>query len=151
MAMSFTASVSRLARLTATVAAALVLPLSAGATQAAAAAVPEQGLPVGVFRLGDSQPCPQGMFCLYRDYDNQGPAYGIAAGRFVDLRELPMEGGANGSTAANHVSSWVNNTDHVAFLIDEEGRQARQLYPNQRLQEPQATNDTVDVVRWTLW
>lgn len=61
-------------------------------------------LPPGVVKLDDAEGCPPGTLCLYRDYNRQGPAYGIGAGYKVDLKALPM----GDDTAANNVSSWVN-------------------------------------------
>ncbi|MFE1315795.1 peptidase inhibitor family I36 protein [Streptomyces sp. NPDC058755] len=127
-------------------AAALLLPLSAAPANAAAA--PAAALPPGVIHLEDSEPCPPATLCLYRDYGRQGPAYGIGAGYYVDLRRLPMPGGVGGPSAADNVSSWVNNTGYAALLIDEEDQQDRPLFPGQYLEEPPPTNDTVDVVRW---
>lgn len=126
-----------------------VTPGAAPAHAAAPTAVPaaRADLPPGVVRLNDGEDCPPGTLCLYRDYRNQGPAYGIAEGYFVDLRRLPMDD----SSAANNVSSWVNNTGLPALLIDEDnGGRARPLAPGQSLQEPSETNDTVDVVAWLL-
>ncbi|GAB2783194.1 peptidase inhibitor family I36 protein [Streptomyces daliensis] len=140
---------TRLARTTvraAAAVAAVVLPLGAGVAHAAQAAGPEGALPPGVVKLNDGEPCPSATLCLYRDYGNQGPAYGIGAGYNVDLKQLPMEGG-NGSSAANNVSSWVNNTGSVGLLIDEDGP-TRPLFPSQQLQEPPQFNDTVDLVAW---
>ncbi|MGW0733118.1 peptidase inhibitor family I36 protein [Streptomyces sp. NPDC002851] len=134
---------TRLARLTAMAAAAVaaaMLPLSAGTAHAAA-------LPPGVIQLHDGEPCPPATLCLYRDYGNQGPAYGIGAGYDVNLNDLPM-GGGNGYTAANNVSSWVNNTESPALLIDDDGQTVRPLHPHQWLQEPPPYNDSVDLVVW---
>ncbi|MES9504937.1 peptidase inhibitor family I36 protein [Streptomyces sp. NPDC000609] len=132
-----------LARVAASAAAALTIVLVPGTANAAVAP-----LPPGVIKLQDSEPCPPATLCLYRDYNNRGPAYGIGAGYHVDLRDLPMSGGVHGPTAANEVSSWVNNTRDIAVLIDIDTETARPLYPFQSLQEPPRTNDTVDVVRW---
>ncbi|GAA2415049.1 hypothetical protein GCM10010433_12570 [Streptomyces pulveraceus] len=134
--------VGGLARVAASAAAALTIVLVPGTANAAAP------LPPGVIKLQDGEPCPPATLCLYRDYNNRGPAYGIGAGYHVDLRDLPMSGGVHGPTAANEVSSWVNNTLDVAVLIDIDTETARPLYPLQSLQEPPRTNDTVDVVRW---
>ncbi|MET9658930.1 peptidase inhibitor family I36 protein [Streptomyces sp. NPDC006510] len=138
---------NRLARVAAaaaaTAAAAIVLlPGTATANSAAG------HLPPGVVQLLDGEPCPPATLCLYRDYGNQGPAYGIGAGYHVDLRDLPMSGGVNGPTAANEASSWVNNTDHLALLVDMDKAAIRLLFPHQFLQEPPQTNDTVDMVHW---
>ena len=65
-------------------------------------------LPPGVVKLGDGENCPPGTFCLYRDYQRKGPAYGIGAGYDVDLSKLNM---------SKTVSSWVNNTQSNALLI----------------------------------
>ncbi|MFF9569118.1 peptidase inhibitor family I36 protein [Streptomyces sp. NPDC014685] len=123
-----------------------LLPLGAGVAHAA----PGSGiaLPPGVVALNDGEPCPPATLCLYRDYNNRGPAYGIGAGYDVDLRDLPMQGGVHGPTAANEVSSWVNNTHDLATLADLEGHQLRPLFPGQSLQEPATENDTVDFVHW---
>jgi hypothetical protein len=120
--------------------AALLLPLAGPAHAAEARAA----LPPGVIQLQDSEPCPPATLCLYRDYNFQGPAYGIGAGYEVDLRNLPMPGG----TAENNVSSWVNNTSSLVVLIDVDSEQARPLEPGHRLQEPPQYNDTVDIVSW---
>ncbi|MGW7514844.1 peptidase inhibitor family I36 protein [Streptomyces sp. NPDC054796] len=142
---------ARLVRTTVMAAAAVVaavLPVSAGVAHAAEpeAAAPQAALPPGVVQLGDSEPCPPATLCLYRDYGNKGPAYGIGAGYNVDLKQLPMAGGSS-STAANNVSSWVNNTGAVGILVDEDGP-TRPLFPSQQLQEPPQFNDTVDLVAW---
>ncbi|WP_141578550.1 peptidase inhibitor family I36 protein [Actinomadura sp. WMMA1423] len=101
-------------------------------------------LPPGVVQLNDGEDCPPVTLCLYRDYGRQGPAYGIGAGYKVDLKQLPMGDG----TAANNVSSWVNHARTVAVLIDADEGRARPLFPGQPLEEPEATNDTVDLVDW---
>ncbi|WP_078849362.1 peptidase inhibitor family I36 protein [Streptomyces sp. NRRL F-5126] len=132
----------------AAIVAAVALPACAGVANAAAPAAAEAFLPPGVVKLQSGEPCPQGTLCLYRDYGYQGPAYGIGAGYPVDLRALPMDGGVNGHSAANEVSSWVNNTGTPALLVDVDTDHVRPLFPGHRLQEPQATNDTVDVVSW---
>lgn len=141
----------RLARGTAVAAAAVataVLPLGAGAAHATTAPVPGAALPPGVVQLNDGDPCPPATLCLYRDYGHRGPAYGIGAGYQVDLSMLPMSGGVHGSTAANEVSSWVNNTGSDAMLFTLGSRQVRPLFPGQSLQETPATNDTVDFIAW---
>ena len=112
--------------------------------------VTESTLPAGVVRLGDGEQCPAKTLCLYRDYGRSGPAYGVGAGHTVDLTRLPIAGGAAGRpNAANNISSWVNNTDHKAKLInvDTPGL-IRTLKPGRSLEEPAATNDTVDTVDW---
>ncbi|MEU9318030.1 peptidase inhibitor family I36 protein [Streptomyces sp. NPDC048295] len=136
----------RLARVAATAAAAAAIALLPGTGTADAADASH--LPPGVIKLQDGEPCPPATLCLYRDYNNRGPAYGVGAGYDVDLRALPMSGGANGPTAANEVSSWVNNTSHVTILIDRDKEQFRPLFPHESLQEPRATNDTVDFIAW---
>ncbi|MFD7868611.1 peptidase inhibitor family I36 protein [Streptomyces sp. NPDC059783] len=143
---------ARLVRVTALVASAVggaVLSLGATTAQAATpgstpASAVRAALPPGVVPLNDSEPCPSATLCLYRDYGNRGPAYGIGAGYNVNLRDLPMAGGG---TAADNVSSWVNNTDSVALLLDENGP-ARPVFPGQHLQEPPELNDSVDLVVW---
>ncbi|MGW1427193.1 peptidase inhibitor family I36 protein [Streptomyces sp. NPDC002431] len=137
----------RLARAAASAIAAVAVALLPGSASANAAAT---YLPPGVVELQDSEPCPPATLCLYRDNSNRGPAYGIGAGHPVDLHELPMSGGAHGSSAANEVSSWVNHTDHLALLIDTDSTTLRPLFPHQPLQEPPQTNDTVDIVGWAL-
>ncbi|SNR95854.1 peptidase inhibitor family I36 protein [Actinomadura mexicana] len=101
-------------------------------------------LPPGVVQLDDAEGCPPATLCLYQHYKRQGPAYGIGAGYKVALKALPMGNG----TAANNVSSWVNNTHSLAVLIDEDNGKARPLYPGQPLEEPTSDNDTVDLVDW---
>ncbi|GAA4311940.1 hypothetical protein BJY14_003124 [Actinomadura luteofluorescens] len=51
-------------------------------------------------------------------------------------------------TAADNVSSWVNNTHSMAVLIDANEGKARPLYAGQSLEEPPSDNDTVDLVDW---
>ncbi|WP_149181788.1 peptidase inhibitor family I36 protein [Streptomyces sp. TRM49041] len=140
---------ARLAGLAAAVLAAAALPLGAGAPSAVAAPADAEAapLPPGVVKLNDGEPCPIGTLCLYRDYNFSGPAYGIGAGYEVDLRHLPMAG-APGGSAADNVSSWVDYTGSPAFLRDDDTGLTRSLFPNQRLQEPSALNDTVDRVFW---
>jgi hypothetical protein len=101
-------------------------------------------LPPGVSQLQDSQVCPMASLCLYRDYNRQGPAYAVGAGYSVTLRDLPM----GNQTAANNVSSWVNNTGSMAVLVDEGAAQARSLDARQSLEESPASNDTVDLIQW---
>ncbi|MEV0668295.1 peptidase inhibitor family I36 protein [Actinomadura luteofluorescens] len=101
-------------------------------------------LPPGVIKLNDAEGCPPVTLCLYQHYKRQGPAYGIGAGYRVDLNDLPMGNG----TAADNVSSWVNNTHSVAVLIDANEGKARPLYPGRPLEEPPSDNDTVDLVDW---
>ncbi|MEV7964873.1 peptidase inhibitor family I36 protein [Sphaerisporangium sp. NPDC088356] len=112
--------------------------------------VADSGLPSGVVKLTDSEQCPTKTLCLYRDYGRSGPAYGVGAGHPVDLNKLPVAGGVAGRpSAANNVSSWVNNTDHKAKLIniDPPGL-TRTLKAGRSLEEPAATNDTVDKIEW---
>ncbi|TMR92373.1 peptidase inhibitor family I36 protein [Nonomuraea basaltis] len=113
-----------------------------------AAAAPAHALPPGVIQLGPSEPCPPATLCLYRDYGRSGPAYGIGAGYSVDLNDLPMPGGLGDSSAANNISSWVNNAQGLAVLIDRKSGQARPLFPGQPIEEPPPYNDTVDEVDW---
>ncbi|TDD23107.1 peptidase inhibitor family I36 protein [Nonomuraea diastatica] len=113
-----------------------------------AAAAPARVLPPGVIHLGPVEPCPPATLCLYRDYGRNGPAYGIGAGYDVDLRALPMPGGVGGPSAADNASSWVNATGSVALLIDRDGGLPRPLFPGRSLEEPPASNDSVDVVAW---
>ncbi|MFI0372240.1 peptidase inhibitor family I36 protein [Actinomadura sp. 1N219] len=135
---------ARRSRLTLTVVALAALATTATPAASAAAAPARLDLPPGVIKLNDSERCPMATLCLYQHYNRRGPAYGIGAGYQVDLRELPM----NGGTAANNVSSWVNNTDTLAVLIDEDTGTARPLFPRQQLEEPPPYNDTVDQVDW---
>lgn len=141
--------IARTAGALATAVAALALPFGTGAAHAAAptASRADWALPPGVIKLQDGEPCPPATLCLYRDYGNAGPAYGIGAGFNVDLRNLPMLG-SGGPTAANNVSSWVNHTASSAVLVDIESQQLRPLSPGQELQEPPLSNDTVDAVGW---
>ncbi|GGU07645.1 peptidase inhibitor family I36 protein [Actinomadura citrea] len=101
-------------------------------------------LPPGVVQLDDGEGCPPATLCLYQHYNRQGPAYGIGAGYKVDLNALPM----GDRTAADNVSSWVNNTHSLAVLIDADKDEDRPLYPGQPLEEPPSDNDTVDLVDW---
>ncbi|MGW2307736.1 peptidase inhibitor family I36 protein [Actinomadura luteofluorescens] len=101
-------------------------------------------LPPGVVKLNDAEGCPPATLCLYQHYNRRGPAYGIGAGYRVDLTDLPMGDG----TAADNVSSWVNNTHSMAVLIDANEGKARPLYAGQPLEEPPSDNDTVDLVDW---
>ncbi|MES9539201.1 peptidase inhibitor family I36 protein [Actinomadura sp. NPDC000600] len=117
---------------------------SAVSTAAQAAAPAQADLPPGVVQLNDGEACPLATLCLYRDYNRQGPAYGIGAGYRVALMDLPM----GDDTAANNVSSWINNTHDVAILIDAEEGKARPLPPGHPLEEPESDNDTVDLVAW---
>lgn len=127
---------------------AALVPFS-GVANASASTVHVRALPPGVIQLNDSQTCPPNLLCLYRDYGYQGPAYGIVPGAPVDLRDVPMQGGVNGGgTAANEVSSWVNSTFGNATLINIGNGQIRALVRHERMQEPSATNDTVDFVEW---
>ncbi|MFE6663287.1 peptidase inhibitor family I36 protein [Streptomyces sp. NPDC057697] len=134
-----------LARVAASAAAALTIALLPGIARADVAA---EHLPPGVVKLQDNEACPPATLCLYRDYNNRGPAYGVGAGYDVNLHELPMSGGVHGSSAADEVSSWVNNTSHLAILIDRDKDEFRPLYPHSSLQEPPQTNDTVDFIAW---
>ncbi|WP_018654503.1 peptidase inhibitor family I36 protein [Actinomadura flavalba] len=130
---------TRSAILTATAATALLAP----ATPATATA--PGVLPPGITALPDSAPCPANRLCLYRDYGRRGPAYAIPAGRWTNLSNLPMATG-NG-TAADNVSSWHNTTRATAVLANapDDGR----LLPRgTALEEPAASNDTVDHVLW---
>ncbi|HEX5496677.1 MAG TPA: peptidase inhibitor family I36 protein [Mycobacteriales bacterium] len=135
----------------ATVVATLFAPVGATAAHAdTASAAPSvrAELPPGVIRLNDGERCPSGTLCLYRDYGHRGPAYGIGAGYPVNLYDLPMPGGAGSASAGNTVSSWVNNTESFAILVDIDTDAVRPLLPGQRLEEPPFLNDTVDEVRW---
>jgi hypothetical protein len=153
MSSTFTRKRRRFPRTAAAAAAGLavaLLPLGAASTHAATPAEEtRQLLPPGVIKLNDSEPCPPATLCLYRDYGFSGPAYGIGAGYTVHLEALPMEGGVHGPTAANEVSSWVNNTGSVAVLVDTDDEVTRPLFPGQRLQEPPPFNDTVNLVSWS--
>jgi hypothetical protein len=114
------------------------------------APVTDAPLPPGVVKLGDGEQCPPKTLCLYRDYGRGGPAYGIGAGYPVDLTKLPIVGGVAGRpSAANNISSWVNNTASKAKLInvDTPGL-IRTLKAGRALEEPTVTNDTVDTVDW---
>ncbi|SFY10687.1 peptidase inhibitor family I36 protein [Streptomyces atratus] len=135
-----------LARAAATAAAAVAIALLPGTATTAKADASH--LPPGVIKLQDSEPCPSATLCLYRDYNNRGPAYGVGAGYDVNLYDLPMSGGVNGPSAADEASSWVNNASHLAILIDRDNDQFRPLFPHQSLQEPPATNDSVDFIAW---
>lgn len=146
--------------------AAALLPLGGGAAQAASAGQAAQvapaapaapaaqagarELPEGVVILADG-PCPMGMLCLYRDIRRGFPAYAIRGGYDVDLRRLPMKG-FKSDTAADNVSSWVNNTGTRAGLVDDDARSVRKLNPHSALEEtvrgPNVTNDTVDRITW---
>lgn len=100
-------------------------------------------LPPGVVQiLPEGAPCPPGTLGLYRDYNCQGPGYGIGAGFNVDLSLLPLPGG--GSMSKN-VSSWVNLTASDAKLI---GKDVRILKAGAKLEEPADHNDTVERVEW---
>lgn len=146
--------------------AAALLPLGGGAAQAApagraaapaapattAAPADARELPEGVVTLADG-PCPADMLCLYRDIHRGFPAYAIREGHDVDLRRLPMKGFMS-DTAEDNVSSWVNNTGTQVRLVDDEARSVRKLDPHgaleERVRKPDATNDTVDRIRWRL-
>jgi Peptidase inhibitor family I36 len=128
-----------------TTAAALLLA-STGST--AAAAQQASSLPPRVVQLAENASCPFNSLCLYRDYGFNGPGYSIPAGYPTDLNNVPMPGGVGGSsTAANNVSSWINNTGYYVLLIDYEGEE-RTLYPGDSFEEPPETNDSVDAVDW---
>lgn len=122
----------------------LAVPANLGVANADAAVQTRNNLPPGVVQLNDGEACPQGTLCLYQHYGRRGPAYGIGAGYTVHLKDLPMGNG----TAANNVSSWVNNTASLAELVDTDNDNTRPLFPGQSLEEPSSTNDTVDVVCW---
>ncbi|WP_019629788.1 peptidase inhibitor family I36 protein [Actinomadura atramentaria] len=125
---------------TATAAGALAL----GALPAAASASPARPLPHGVVRLADSRPCPRAVLCLYRDYGRSGPAYAVRPGYPVELSRLPM----SGRTAANNVSSWVNNTRWRVVLVDTDRHTAHVVGPRSGYEEPWSNNDTEDLVLW---
>ncbi|MEU3777188.1 hypothetical protein AB0F11_29095 [Streptomyces sp. NPDC032472] len=100
-------------------------------------------LPPGVVQiLPEGASCPPKTLGLYRDYNCQGPGYGIGAGFNVDLSQLPLPGG--GSMSKN-VSSWVNLTDSDVKLI---GKGERILKAGEKLEEPAGYNDTVERVAW---
>ncbi|MEU7745722.1 peptidase inhibitor family I36 protein [Nonomuraea sp. NPDC049158] len=123
--------------------AALLIPWSAPST-AHAATTTAAALPPGVIQLADGEPCPPATLCLYQHYGRRGPAYGVGAGYPVDLHWLPM----GDQSAANNVSSWVNNTESDAVLIDLDNDNRRVLQAGRPLEEPSATNDTVDLIEW---
>lgn len=125
--------------------AAALTPTVAQAASPQGAFVQAQSLPPGVVRLNDGETCPSAMLCLYRHYGRTGTAYGILPGHNVDLSDLPMD---DGTTAADNISSWVNNTDSTALLIAINSSSTRQLSAHQSLEEPDSTNDTVDDVAW---
>jgi hypothetical protein len=112
--------------------------------------VTDTPLPPGVVKLADGEQCPMKTLCLYRDYGRTGPAYGIGAGYPVDLSKLPITGGVAGRpSAANNVSSWVNNTAAKAKLINTElPKHTRTLRAGRSLEEVAVNNDTVDTVEW---
>lgn len=123
---------------------AAALFLAAGTASTALASAP----PSGAVRLADSASCPFNSLCLYRDYAFEGPGYSIPAGYPTDLHYVPMPGGVGGSSsAANNVSSWINNTGYTVRLIDYEGVD-RVLYPGSSLEESPETNDSVDAIDW---
>jgi hypothetical protein len=103
-------------------------------------------LPAGVIKLSDGETCPTATLCLYRDYGRSGPAYGIGAGYTVDLSELPM----GVRTAANNISSWANQTQHTAVLVDHDDSRTRPLTSGQSMEEPMGNNDSVDEISWQL-
>jgi hypothetical protein len=57
--------------------------------------------------------------------------------------------GGRSDTAADNVSSWVNDTSYAAELLDLTAS-PRALFPGQNLEEPPSRNDTVDFVHWLL-
>lgn len=138
---------ARTAAALAVAATAVVLPWTI--TTAHAAVTPQAAAPPGVVKLADSEACPPATLCLYRDYRRRGPAYGIGAGYIINLSKLPLAGGQGGNnTAADNISSWVNNTASAARLTDTETGVTRTLNAGGSLEEPSANNDTVDVVSW---
>ncbi|WP_329425059.1 peptidase inhibitor family I36 protein [Streptosporangium sp. NBC_01495] len=134
-----------------TAAATLILASGAGSAAAASAPAAERrapALPPRVVQLDDSAECPFNSLCLYRDYDFSGPGYSIPAGYPTDLNDVPMPGGVGGSsTAANNVSSWINNTGYYVQLVDYAGAE-RSLPPYHSLEESFETNDSVDAIYW---
>ncbi|MFD7629377.1 hypothetical protein ACFV7Q_25690 [Streptomyces sp. NPDC059851] len=101
-------------------------------------------LPPGVVEIQpEGAPCPPKTLGLYRDYNCQGPGYGIGAGYPVDLSMLPLP---NGGSMSKNVSSWVNLTDSNARLIGAGG--PRTLKAGEKLEEPAHFNDTVTAVEW---
>ncbi|WP_326637228.1 peptidase inhibitor family I36 protein [Streptosporangium sp. NBC_01755] len=124
------------------------LLLASGTGVGTAAAQQSSTLPPRVIQLEENASCPFNSLCLYRDYGFNGPGYSIPAGYPTDLNNVPMPGGVGGtSTAANNVSSWINNTGYYVQLIDYEGAE-RTLYPGYSLEEPPDTNDSVDAIDW---
>ncbi|MFF3438923.1 peptidase inhibitor family I36 protein [Streptosporangium sp. NPDC002721] len=132
-------------------AATLILVSGSGSGSAAASSAPaaEPRLPAPpprVVQLDDNVECAFNSLCLYRDYGFSGPGYSVPAGYPTDLSEVPMPGTPT-STAANNVSSWINNTGYSVRLIDHSGTD-RILPPYHSLEESLETNDTVDAVDW---
>ncbi|MFG2908638.1 hypothetical protein ACGF13_26665 [Kitasatospora sp. NPDC048286] len=103
-------------------------------------------LPPGVVKLTDGETAPPKTLAIYRDSNRKGPAYGIGAGFAVNLSDLPMDGHNGTKSASKNISSWVNNTDSDAVLIDDTGK--RTLQANSTLEESSATNDSVTRVEW---
>ena len=124
--------------------AALIIPWNVPSAAHAATATTVAALPPGVIPLNDGEFCPPSTLCLYQHYGRRGLAYGIGAGCRVDLHWLPMGDGA----AANNVSSWVNNTESDAWLVDSDNDVRRILPAGQSLEEPAERNDTVDQIEW---
>ncbi|MGJ6960799.1 peptidase inhibitor family I36 protein [Streptosporangium sp. G11] len=131
----------------------VTLLLTSGSGSAAAASAPAAerrapALPPRVVQLEANVECPFNSLCLYRDYGFSGPGYSIPAGYPTDLEDVPMPGGVGGSsTAANNVSSWLNNTGYYVQLIDYAGSD-RTLPPYHSLEESLETNDSVDAIDW---
>ncbi|MBG0822921.1 peptidase inhibitor family I36 protein [Planomonospora sp. ID91781] len=132
----------RTAAVLAAAAATALLPFTAPALADQSA----DALPAGVVKLSDGETCPTATLCLYRDYGRSGPAYGIGAGYTVDLSELPM----GVRTAADNISSWVNQTQHTAVLVDRDNSRTRPLASSQSMEEPMGSNDSVDEISWQL-
>lgn len=123
-----------------TATAALLLPLAT----AHASAAPARALPDGVVQLGDGQACPSALLCMYRDYNYQGPAYGVSICHDINLYDLPMSGG-NGTSAAKNISSWMNNNSRDAILWKGDDI-VWGVHAGQGFNEHPETNDTVDRV-----
>lgn len=132
-------------------AATLLLVSGSGSAAASAAPAAERRAPAPpsrVVQLEADVECTPNSLCLYRDYGFNGPGYSIPAGYWTDLNDVPMPGGVGGSsTAANNVSSWINNTGYSVQLIDHAGAE-RTLPPYHSLEESLETNDSVDLVGW---
>ncbi|MEU8386193.1 peptidase inhibitor family I36 protein [Streptosporangium sp. NPDC048865] len=130
-------------------AAATLILVSGSGSAAASTPAAERRAPAApprVVQLDDSVECAFNSLCLYRDYGFNGPGYSILAGYPTDLAEVPMPGGSS-STAADNVSSWINNTGYSVQLIDYTGAD-RILPPYHSLEESLETNDSVDAVDW---